>query len=155
MAAVLLLVFALVKLGPVEMVLFFTFLSWAVQDAMHGKVLALSFLPGILLAVYYWDAATEIFIPVFVALAFLWCVISLVKTRRLGARPGIAYGLGDVMAVPFAVTLSHVLVPFWGLAVFGAAMAATLPFMLRKKTVRLISWISPGVVACFMAALIL
>jgi len=154
LGALVFLIIAWSELGGVVVVLFATFIVVSLQDALHGRVIVLSFLPGILLPVFYFEVAWEIFVPVACAMASIYCVIRAFQGWRV-LRPDVVYfGLGDVLGLPFALAVVQVILPFWGLIIFAASCAVELPIFLRKKQRRFLPWLCPPIVTAFIIAVI-
>jgi hypothetical protein len=152
---IVLLAFAYFKLGFLPVAMLMILISWAVQDAIRGKVIAASLLPSILLPVYYLQETMGLFLPMFAVLLSIWWLVRFVRKVWGDPRGILVMGFGDVVAVPFAVTISYIFIPFWGLPIFGAATACMAPFIARQKHIRLIPWMLPGVLLAFILAVFL
>lgn len=141
------------KLGWFPMLLFITVCAAGIQDAVRGRVIVFTFLPVLLVPVFYpWAIFMSLFLNVFIVLLIIWIVLHLIKKKRNIPEEILRYGFGDVLGVPYAFITSWVLLPFWGVVLFGASTAVlTLP-MLRAKNRRLLPWLLPGLMACFVVA---
>lgn len=144
-----------IKLGWIPMWLLIIFIAQAVQDAINGRVNALTFLPIVMVPFFYpWEIFFKLFMLPVGALAIIWLLIRELR-RREKIPEEIVLGLGDVLGVPFALTVSWVLLPFWGVPVFGASTGVLIPILLRAKQRRLLPWLLPGLMVCFVTALFL
>jgi hypothetical protein len=140
----------ILKYGFVYVTLLLSFLALAVQDARTGKVnIFVLVLPVALVGVFYLDVFLKVFLGPFAVLAAIWAGIHYVQDRVIFEKQ-LPFGFADVVAIPLAMALSNILAGFWGLVIFGAATALViLPAMLKRKTLRLVPWLLPGVLAAF------
>ncbi|MCX6817723.1 MAG: hypothetical protein NTU57_02605 [Candidatus Aenigmarchaeota archaeon] len=134
----------------VQVVLLVSFVALAVQDARTGKV---NILVLVLMAVLEWIFHQYIFMQVFfmpfMVLTAIWGIVYFIQ-RKAVFKNRLPFGFGDVVAVPLAMTLAAILAGFWGLVLFGALTALViLPAVLKRKTLRLVPWLLPGVLAAF------
>jgi len=150
------LLLAFFSLGWVKLVLFVLFLILALQDALSARVHVATFLPaGILLGLYYLEFTIAIFVPVFGILLFIWAVVGLLQKSLSSMDPEKCYfGFGDVLGLPLAVTISQVFAPFVGLIAFTIGIAAVMPWFIRRKQLRFLPWLVPGVLLAFVVAII-
>lgn len=118
------------------------FLGSAAQDWARGKINGLLLVvPAILLAVFYLEAFSRIYLAVFVAMFAIWAVLQRIPKKY--KEQGLVMGFGDVLAVPLAISISYAAHPFYGLVAFAAVNGVSLPVFLKKKTRRLLPWLVP------------
>jgi hypothetical protein len=147
-AAVAVAAFSLQRYGWPPAAILLSFILLAVQDARTGKIniLALAF-PVVLVALFHLDVFLSLFIRPFIVLAALWAVVYFLM-RRSGKK--LDFGFGDVAAVPLALALAAILAQLPGVLAFGVVTPIfMLAAILRRKTIRLVPWLLPGVLAAF------
>lgn len=123
------------------------FLYIALKDALKGEVPGIIFFPmALLLFAFHLTTALTLFLPLVLILLALWVSLFLLQRRVKCMDPSAVYlGAGDVFGLPFAVALAQIFLPVLGLIAFTAGTLVSLPFALRKKNVRLLPWMVPGV----------
>lgn len=145
---VFLIALTLAAMGWVASVLLSLFLIMAMQDYFTGKITGLIFLPvPPLLFLFFPAASLGIFAPLFGLFLGLWAMLGILQKRVKSMDPEKTYfGFGDVLGVPFAVTLVQAFLPVLGPAAFAFCLLVTLPWSLRRKKVMLLPWLVPGVI---------
>ena len=154
--ALVFMIYALLTLGWIPVALFVFFGLLAFQDLTTGRINLVSFLPpGILLIIFYWFDFLLIYVPVFGLLAGIWILLLAIKKTTKIDPEKLRYGFGDVLGLPYALTLSWILIPFWGLVVFAGSQLGLMPWFLRKKQRRFLPWFLPGLIINFVLAVVL
>lgn len=147
--------FAFLKLGWAPSALFFTFVALAIQDQLRGRVTVLGFLPSILFPVYYWSLFVALWIPIFLMMLGIWGGLWTLKKKRILDPSKNYLGFGDVLALPYFLTLSMILIPLWGLVIFVGTWIIMLPWFMRKKERRFIPWLLIPLILIFAVAVII
>lgn len=145
------LVYAAIQLGPVLTMLGALWAGLAVMDALKGRVSVLM-LGALVMLLAFQDAEffLRLAVPSMLLFLFCWLVVCVLQKRKILDREKHAFGLGDVVGLPCALTLSWVLLPFWGLVIFTAYLPVLIPVFIKRKTLRLLPWITPPIVVTFV-----
>lgn len=147
-------IFSFFKLGWAPFALFMTFVALAIQDQLRGRVTVLGFLPSILFPVYYWALFMALWTPMFLMMLALWGAIWTLQKRGILKSSKDYLGFGDVLALPYSLILSMILIPFWGLITFVVVWLVMLPSFIRKRERRFIPWLLVPLIIIFTIAVI-
>jgi hypothetical protein len=145
---------ALSELGIIPVILFSMWIVMALSDAISGRIPMLLIISGIFMQVLFYPAAfVKFFAPVFIILVLMWFLIR--KIRKKYELEKLEYGFGDTVGLPYAITLSWILLNFWGFVIFAVWMLIINYWMVQRKTVRLLPWITPPIIIIFVLAVLL
>lgn len=140
-----------------ELALLAFFFIMSYQDHRTGQVTGLIYVPVLLILAFFFPAVSlQMFVPVFGILLIMWWILIVLQRRVNSMNPKTVYlGLGDVLGVPFAVTLAQIFLPVLGPASFAACLLISLPWALRRKNIKLLPWLVPGVIAAAIGGILL
>lgn len=144
-------------LGVLKFALFVLFLSLALQDARTGKIYVITYIPiVVLLLVFFFTPFTTIFVNIFGVLLLVWSIVGILQIKiKAMDKTRVYFGFGDVLGVPYAVTLSYIFAQVIGIMMFGIGIVLVIPWLVKKKQIRFLPYLIPGVLLALISGMVL